>query len=259
MDHIILVVAALALGLFLGMLLFLEIGYRVGVRRLAKEPETARAGLGTVEGAIFALLGLLIAFTFSGAAARFDARRQLIIQETNAIGTAYLRIDLLPADAQPAMRDLFRRYIDTRLAAYKKLPDIAAAKEELARATSLQNEIWRGAVAACQKSSSPQAVMLVMPALNEMIDIAGERTLVSQMHPPFVIFALLGVMALGGATLAGYGMAGGKSRSWIHWIGFALVMSVTFFVILDIEFPRFGLIRVDTFDQALVDLRQSLK
>lgn len=258
MNHV-LVGAMLALGLFLGMLLFLEIGYRVGSRRIAKEPETARAGLGTVEGAVFALLGLLIAFTFSGAAARFDSRRQLIIEETNAIGTAYLRLDLLPADKQPALRDLFRRYLDTRLSAYKKMPDIDAAMADLAKATAMQGDIWRDAVAACRESNSPQSTMLLMPALNQMFDIASARTLASQIHPPLIIFAMLGLMALGGAMLAGFGMAGGKTRSWIHWIGFALVMSVTFYVILDIEYPRVGLIRVDAFDQALIDLRQSLK
>jgi hypothetical protein len=258
MDHFQLA-ALLALGLFLGMLLFLEIGYRVGVRRIAREPETARAGLGTVEGAVFALLGLLIAFTFSGAAVRFDSRRQLIIEETNAIGTAYLRLDLLPADKQPALRELFRRYLDTRLAAYQKLPDVEAAKRELAKAAVLQGEIWQGAIRASQATSSPQTMMLLMPALNQMFDVASARTLAGQIHPPTIIFVLLGVMALGGAVLAGYGMAGGRSRSWIHWMAFALVMSVTFYVILDIEYPRLGLIRVDAFDQALIDLRQSIQ
>jgi len=76
---------------------------------MKEDPEGARAGAGAVEGSVFGLLGLLIAFTFSGAAFRFDARRQLAVEETNAIGTAYLRLDLLPADKQPALRDSFRR------------------------------------------------------------------------------------------------------------------------------------------------------
>jgi hypothetical protein len=258
MDYV-LVTAMLSLGLFLGMLLFLEVGYRIGLRRMARDAEAARAGVGTVEGAVFALLGLLIAFTFSGAASRFDARRQLIIQETNAIGTAYLRLDLLPANQQPALRGLFRRYVDARLAGYQRLPDVAAAKRELAKAAKLQGEIWQGAVAACRTSDSPQVTMLLIPALNEMIDVAGTRSLTSQIHPPAIIFILLGVLALGGAMLAGYGMAGSPTRSWIHWIIFALVMAVTIYVILDIEYPRLGLIRVDAFDQALIDLRQTLQ
>jgi hypothetical protein len=94
--------------LFLGMLLLLETGRRIGQRRLAHDSESARQGLGAVDGAVFALLGLLIAFSFSGAAGRFDNRRQLVMAEANNIGTAYLWIDLLPAGAQPALRELFR-------------------------------------------------------------------------------------------------------------------------------------------------------
>src|SRR5437879_73732 len=102
--------ALLATGLLVGILICLEIGRRIGVRNL-----TTDRGGGAVEAALFGLLGLLIAFTFSGAATRFDTRRQLIIDEANMIGTAYLRIDLLPADAQPALREKFRQYVDSRL------------------------------------------------------------------------------------------------------------------------------------------------
>ena len=109
----------LAVGLFAAMVILQELGRRFALRRAARDPEGARAGAGVVDGAIFALLGLLIAFTFSGAASRFDERRKLIVEEANAIGTAYLRIDLLPAAAQGEMRESFRRYLDARLAAYR--------------------------------------------------------------------------------------------------------------------------------------------
>src|SRR5262249_9194281 len=131
----------LTVGLFLGMLTLLEVGRRIGVRRIAKDPEGLHAG--TIEGSVLALLGLLLAFTISGAGSRLDARRQLIVEETNAIGTAYLRLDMLPGATQPALRENFRRYLDTRIEIYRKLPDIAAAKEELGKANNLQQEIWR--------------------------------------------------------------------------------------------------------------------
>jgi hypothetical protein len=94
------------------MLLFLEIGRRIGIQRRRKYPGTAEEGVGAVDGAVFTLLGLIIAFTFSGASSRFDTRRLLIVEETNDIGTAYLRLDLLPANAHPALRERFRRYLD---------------------------------------------------------------------------------------------------------------------------------------------------
>jgi hypothetical protein len=102
-------------SLLAGMLILTEAGRRIGLRRMAEDPEGVRAGLGAIEAAILALLGLLLAFTFSGAGSRFDARRQLIVDETNAIGTAYLRIDLLTAAAQPELRENFRRYVEARL------------------------------------------------------------------------------------------------------------------------------------------------
>ena len=99
-----------ALGLFAGIILVLELGRRVGALQRVQIMEGGAAGVGAVEAAIFGLLGLLIAFTFQGASARFDGRREQIVQEANNIGTAWLRIDLLPASAQPGMRDLFRHY-----------------------------------------------------------------------------------------------------------------------------------------------------
>src|SRR5215467_1324375 len=246
-------------GLFLGMLLFLEIGRRAGLRRIKEDSGAAGEGVGAVDGAVFALLGLLIAFTFSGASSRFDTRRQLIVEETNDIGTAYLRLDLLPADAQPALRESFRRYLDARIEAYQKLPDIAAAKVSLAKANELQGQIWRQAVAASQaKGAPPAAPILLLAALNAMIDITTTRTMASQMHPPVVVFVMLFGLALAASLLAGFGMTGSKLRSWFHMLGFALVMAIAIYVILDLEYPRLGLIRVDAFDQALIDLRESM-
>ncbi len=258
MDKV-LVGLVLAVGLFVGVLVLLEVGRRIGTRRLAIDPEGARTGTGAVEGAIFALVGLLIAFTFSGAATRFDVRRDLIVQETNAIGTAYLRLDLLPAGVQPALRDSFRRYLDARIETYRKLPDLDAARAELKRSTVLQGEIWTQAIAAGQAAGGlPDATKLLLPALNEMIDITTTRTMAARMHPPLVVYFMLVVVTLASALLTGYGMAGGKTRNWLHALGFAAVMGMAVYVIFDLEYPRLGLIRVDAFDQALVDLRASM-
>jgi hypothetical protein len=255
--HFTLAAMLLAGGLFVAMLFCLEIGRRVGVRRAAQEGEAAGAGAGVVDGAVFALLGLLIAFTFSGAVSRFDERRKLIVEEANAIGTAYLRIDLLPAATQGDMRESFRRYLDARLAVYRAIPDMDAVKAELARATGLQQEIWTKAVAA--SAGSQPAAVLLLPALNQMIDITTTRTMAGQIHPPVILFVLLFALALLGALLAGHAMAGAKKRDWVHMVTFALALAGAVYVILDTEYPRLGLIRVDAFDQVLVELRQSMK
>jgi len=236
-----------------------EAGRRIGMRRIARDPEGAKAGSGVIDGAVFGLLGLLIAFTFSGAAARFDARRALIVEEANSIGTAWLRLDLLPANAQPALRERFRQYLEARLTAFRKIPDIAAAKSELVRANTLQTEIWTQAVAACRDSGSQPATMLLLPALNQMFDVATSRTTGVQMRPPLIIYLLLGLLVLAGSLLAGYSMGVGKIRNWVHALAFVLVMSVAVYVILDYEFPRVGFIRIQSFDEVLTDLQQSMK
>jgi hypothetical protein len=252
-------VLAFAGVLFVGMLVLLDVGRRIGARRLQRDAEGARAGVGVIEGSVFGLLGLLIAFTFSGAASRFDERRQLIVKEVNAIGTAWLRIEMLPPAARPAIQDDFRRYLDARLAAYRKLPDVAAAKQELANAQRIQEEVWAKATTICRTEEGAPARMLLLPAMNQMFDIAEEHTLATRMHPPVIIFVMLSLLALAGALLAGYGMAAGRTRSWIHMLGFAATIALAIYVILEFEYPRLGFIRPDHFDQALVDLRSSMK
>jgi len=250
----------LAVGLFVSMLVCLELGRRLGLRKTGGDAETARKGLEVVEGAFFALFGLLLAFTFSGAGERFDQRRGLIVEESNDIGTAYLRIDLLPTETQPALRDLFRKYVDSRLAVYRKLPDIDAALQELAASQDLQNQIWSQSVAASgAPGAHPSAPLLLLPAVNAMIDITSTRTMAARAHPPVPIFWLLFLLGLICAGVAGHGMSRAKPRPWPHTIGFALIICLTIFVTLNMEYPRLGLIRLSVYDQVLVDVRQSMK
>ena len=246
-------------GLFFGMLASSEIGRRIGVVSLKHDPDGLEKGTAAAEAAVFALLGLLIAFTFSGAASRFEARRHLINDEANAIGTAYLRIDMLPADAQPEMRELFRRYLDARSAAYRNAKDLVATNAKLAEGFTLQGEIWKKAVAACLRPDAPaQASMLVLPALNQMIDITATRVMATRNHPPLIVFLLLAGLSFIGALLVGYGTSLNRHRTWLHTLIFAFILSLTTYVIVDLEFPRLGLIRVDAADQALDDLRKSM-
>jgi hypothetical protein len=244
-----------AVGLFAGILASQHVGHRVAMRRIAIDPEGAKKGAGVVEGAIFGLLSLLVAFTFSGALSRFDARRHLVTEEAIHTGTAWERIDVLPPAAQPALRDLFRRYVDSRLETYRRPQGSEAADEEWARSTELRYEIWAQGVEAAHASTTTVAAMLFLPAVNQMIDITETRRMATRMHPPPIVFAMLAVLALIAGLLAGYHMAGAKVRSWLHAVGFAAVISATVYVILDIEYPRQGLIRVDAVDQVLNELR----
>lgn len=246
-------------GLFTGILVALAGGYYLGQRTISKDPETVRFRFTAVEAAVFGLMGLMIAFTFSGAASRYEQRRQLTVDEANVIGTAYLRLDLLPTPAQPALKEKFRRYLQARIAVFQLLPDIEASNKEALVAASLQQDIWADTVAALGESP-PQATLMVIPALNEMFNITTSRAVAGLTHTPLVVFLMLVVLGLACSLLAGYVMAGIKIRQLrLHTVTFALIMTATIYVIVDLDYPRFGLIQLDFADEGLLDLLARMK
>jgi hypothetical protein len=173
--------------LFPASLIAMEVGRRLGLKRMAEDPEGARAGTGAVEGAVFALFGLLIAFTFTSAASRYETRRDLIVQYANAIGTAWLRLDLLSTEVQPALRKGFRLYVEGIIKAYQKAGDKEAVDQIMAYLGKLQDEIWKLSETAASRDGRPQVATLVLPALNEMFDLTASRYTASRFHVSLVI------------------------------------------------------------------------
>jgi hypothetical protein len=229
------------------MLLLLEAGRQFHIRH--KVPSESLA----IESAIFALFGLLLAFTFSGAVARYDTHRELVVEETNAIFTAYLRLDLLPPAAQPALRQLFRDYTTSRLNLYDSISkEISPASEHL------QREIWQQSVAAAATpGANVDAAKLLLPALNAMIDITETRQAAFNMHPPEIVFLLLFAFSGGSAFLAGYSIHA-RGRSWFYMVALAIAVTATIYATLEIEYPREGLIRLTGTDKTLINLRNSM-
>jgi len=259
MNVLILATLLLVLVMFAALLASVELGYRVGRRRIDANPDII-AGVGVIEAAVFGLLGLLLAFQFSAGQTRMEARRQLIVREANAIGTAYLRLDLLPASAQPPLRDLFRRYTDTRIDAFNQLPDVRRYEQKLAEAGELQGQIWSAAVSAAQSDPNPATRSLVLPPINDLIDVTTDRTIATANHVPVAIVALLVGVSLVGGVLAGHAMAvRRRGRSVWHEFAFAAVVAGTLCVMMDLEFPRYGLIRNSDADRALHDARAAMK
>jgi hypothetical protein len=248
--------AAITLFLMGLLLAFIETGRRV---RLRHQESADGSSLSVIDGAIFGLLGLLLAFAFSGADSRFEARRQLIVQETNAIGTAWLRFDLLPAAAQPQVRQDFRRYVDDRIAYYRDLSDNPAkAKPDLAESNALQAKIWSESLAAAEQSGSPAVLTMVLSSLNDVIDITTTREVALDTHPPTLVYVLLFVLALASALVAGFEMGAPRSRPWLHTVVYAVALTITIYTILDLEYPRAGLVRIDRYDQVLINQRNSM-
>ena len=242
--------------LFLAMLAFAEIGYRMGRLRLSMNPEGSHFGVGAIEGAVLGLLGLILAFTFSSASSRLDGRRQLIVREANAIGTAYLRLDVIPAADQAPLRQLFRQYLDARLAIYERLDDAEATNAAMQKAEQLQGEIWTRAEASTHGQTT---ALLVMPALNEMIDITTARTVALRTHTPILIIDLLFGLALLSAMIAGYGMCPAKKRNLLLTVLFSMATSFTVYTVMDLDNPTSGFIRLTAAERVMSQLRGTIK
>ena len=257
---------AVSVGFFIGSLILMSVGRRLGARYLVREKAAAVVGLNAVEGAIFALMGLVLAFAISGALQRFDERKQLILQEANAISTAYDRLDLLPSEAALALKSKLKTYLGARIDLYRSGIGFSlwegaevASRDHTTRLSKLKGEIWDGAVTACAAVDKRPACVLLLPSLNTVFDAARLRNGANDRHPPQVIYVMLFGLGLGSSLLAGFGMAATRTRSWVHMITFAAALALALFIVTDIEFPRLGLIRVDYFDHFLHSVHEQMR
>lgn len=245
-----------ALLLLSGMLLLAEAGSALARRRARRRKDDRPAESGVIAGAVFGLLGLLLAFEFSGAATRLQIRRDVSIHEINAIGTAWLRLDLVPPGEQAPLRDLFRRYVESRIRVRELMPDVEAARAEAGKSTALQLEIWAQAIRASRVSGS-DAARLLLPALNEMIDVTNTGTVAALTRSPPMIVVLLGTVALLSAVLAGYSTAG-LHRGRVTRLLLFTILTLTFYLIRDLDQPRAGAIRIGAADEVFLDLREQV-
>lgn len=250
---------AFASALFFGMLLLLEAGRRLGLREAAKHGGNARSGVGIVDGVVYGLLGLLIGFTFSGAADRFDKRRERIGDEVRAIGIGWEAIDVLPRESQPPVRTGFKRYIDALYAADTTEVEPTDKFLDAANVAEARHGVWTQAVAAVTVPSGESARLVLLPALKEMFVAVERERLGRRIHPPAIVYVMLGLTALAAALLGGYAFASTATRNWTYMIGVAAAVSISTYVIVDLEYPRIGLVRVDPLEQVLADLHANLR
>lgn len=237
--------------LFGSLLLAVEIGRRYGWRR-GDRLHIDSQGATNLSAAIFAILGLFLAFCFSGAAGRYDTRRQLIVNEVTAANTVLSSIDLAPAASQPQLRAAMQRYLAARIATDKPVTSIEEAVTAQRQVNKAQADLWRLAVAANARPDAGDAMPdIFLPAVNNLNIATTNLSLAGLMHPPSVIFYILIILAWISAFLAGIGMAGEKGRTWVHSLVFGAITATVIYVTIDIEFPRVGFIRIDGFERAI--------
>lgn len=223
----------------------------VWFRRRIKPVEDDHEDFSVITGAVLTLLGLLIGFSFSMAISRYDQRKNYEEEEANAIGTEYVRADLLPSTSAAKIHDLLVKYLDLRIRGYstrggKQLDQINA------ETTQLQNEMWSEARSAAAANPTP-ITATVVTGMNDVLNRQGYTQAAWWNRIPIPAWALMLLIALGANLLLGYGM---HRKSGIMFLIVPLAVSVSFMLIADIDSPRGGLIHVAP--QNLVSLAQSL-
>jgi hypothetical protein len=237
-------------------LVVLWLSVRIGVsfrksRRSLEENE--REDFGIIMAAILTLLGLIIGFSFSMAITRYDQRKNLEEAEANAIGTEYIRADLLPAADAARVRALLRKYLDQRVLSYEARDDRPLGQIDAAT-TQLETDLW-SAVMAPAATQPTSLVALAVSGMNEVLNSRGATQAAWWNRIPSAAWGLMVAIAVCCNLLIGYGARRGEARTTLHLV-LALIVSISFYLIADIDSPRGGIVRVRP--QNLVSLSQSL-
>ncbi len=232
-----------------------EFGFRIK-RRLGPSSDIGKGDIAFVVGAVLTLLGLLLGFTYAMSEGRYEARRQLVVEEANAIGTAYLRAKALPEPVSSQIQELLRRYAALRVEIANMTDDTPAKIVEIDnRSKQLHSTIWSQAAALARENPNP-IISIFLQSLNEMIDLHGKRLAAFRNRVHFPIYLVLFFVSIITLWLVGYYF--GRPEKGVRFLPMILVLMVTLvmWLIMDLDQPVRGVIKAS--QQSLVDLYQDL-
>ncbi len=252
-DQPTLLIAAI---LFMSMLVAIELGYRLGTGR--DPQEMSKAQIIAMQGSLLGVLALLLGFTFSLSLQRFDSRSAAVIDESNAIGTAWLRAQLLVEPARGQAMDTLQSYTDMRVRSATVSLDQHGRREALqAEATALHERLWLGARSAVASDDRMITSGLYVQSLNDLIDAYGLRDAALNRHVPEVVLFLLYFTFLITGGILGYASGVSAHRpSSVAYLMVGLIVLLVF-IIIDLDRPRRGMIEVS--HSSLRDLQTSMQ
>ena len=228
-----------------------EAGWRLGLRRGAP----GSGNITTLEGAMIGLLALLIGFTFSMALSRFEARRDAVVQEANAIGTTALRARMLPEPQRGESLKLLREYVQVRLDAAHRNSSFADATKAVERANQIQETLWQHAMAVAAMDRNAITALYIQ-TLNQMIDSQGVRLAALRNRIPNIVLMTLYLIAASACGFAGYASALDAKRVRLPVHAMAVLVSAVLYLIIDLDRPNSGFITNN--QQAMVDLASTI-
>ena len=235
--------------IFIGVSVFA--GWTVGARSYERSGEVEGPSIGITVGALLSLTGFLLAFTFSMVNARFEDRRQTVLTEANAIGTAYLRTDLLPEPYGAEARELLREYIEYRIVTHAFSSTDPEVEEVIAKSEGLQSDLWAIATEVAQSAPTPISAYFVQ-SINDVIDIHSVRVIFGTRSTiPHEIWVCLYVLAAVGMAASGFQATNSGARSFYPTFALVLTFSAILTIITDLDNPGQGAMRTD--QAALID------
>lgn len=233
-----------------------EVGYRAGTRATFTFNDVAKSHLGTIFGGILGLLALLLGFTFAMSLSRYDVRKQLVTDEANALGTTYLRAQLLPDPEKKEVADLLRRYVDVRLEFFRAGVDHSRLDQVATDTEHLQNEIWSRLSSAIAKDDREVTTGMFQASVNELFDLENNRMAAMENHVPESVLILLMLVALIAVLCVGYGCGLGENRHLFSTSMLVVLLVLVITGIMDLDRPRRGLIKVS--QASMIRLQSSL-
>lgn len=247
----------IVVGLLSVALLANEAGFRYGRKRQGLESELSKSVSNTLKGSIFALVALLLAFSFSATSNRYDMRQRLVLDQANAVGTAYLRAGLLGDFSGAKIRDILHEYVDVRLENFRAGYHTEQSMRLQMRIDQLMNELWDQVE--LENSQDPESVRtsLIVPAVNEVIDLSSTRTWANRNHLPDPVLALLLGSVIISSLLLGHSSGQTAQRHPGLWLASNVVLALVLYVVLDFDRPKRGMILID--QAPLIELQASLK
>lgn len=239
LDHIFIYI-----GLLAGMVLALAAGHWLGRRHQVSGNVSVKDWVGIVDGPILAIFGLLLAFSFYGAMQRFDERRKLIIEESVALASAYRYTDLLPAGDRSAIQKLLQDYVATQAELRNRAVEGGQSGSLYGQSRQAFEKLWDATIAATSAPESADARRAMLSALGDIDRISTISSTSPYLHPPFIIFVVLLLLSLVSAFLLGYQASTFARKSWVHLGLFVIFLAVVSYLIVDLEYPRVGAIRI---------------
>jgi hypothetical protein len=234
-------------------LMSVELGYRFA-RNRQQQAQEEKVQLGSMVGSTLGLLAFMLAFTFGLAGSRFEARRQTMLSEANAIGTSYLRTAIIPEPMRTEARNTLREYVDVRLEGVQQ-PD--KLQQAITKSEELHNRLWSQAVAAAEKERSPMT-SLYLQSLNQVIDLHATRMMAGlQSRVPAVIWVVLYLLGFLAMVLLGYQAGLANNKRSLAVVALIFGFSLVLVLIADLDRPGQGMLQVS--QQTMIDLRRSMK